>query len=138
MLHKTWKHIKENKATSFLNLCVFLVFITPYSYVYSHRTEDQQLHWIARFIIEYKDTIIVYLPVLIFTIGFQITQKTIWKKFFLVANLIMCCISFIVGFLSVITPIQDFLPGIGLYLTLTFFPLMIIVYKIEHKKLKNS
>lgn len=124
---RKWKR----KTICILNTIVFLILIVPYSYSFGNTYETEELHWNPNFVFKEIDLIIFYIPILILTIGFQITKKTVWKNMLLILNLIICIIYFLGALFSLSFPIQDFSPGIGNLLILTLFPLIMIIYKIE-------
>ncbi len=72
---KIWNYIKENKTVSILDLIVFLILIVPNSYSFGHNYETEELHWIPNFVFKEIDLIVFYLPILILTIGFQLSKK---------------------------------------------------------------
>lgn len=126
---KIWNYIKENKTVSILNLIVFLILIVPNSYSFGHNYETEELHWIPNFVFKEIDLIVFYLPILILTIGFQLSKKTIWRNTFLILFIVFSILYFIGAVFSLSFPIQDFSPGIGNLLILTLFPLIIIIFK---------
>ena len=142
MKQKIWKYIKTNKAISVLNLIVFLILIVPYSYSFGNNYETEKLHWIPNYVFKELELIIFYFPVLILTIGFQITKKTVWRNTLLIINLIICILYFFGALQQILIPFQDFVPGFGNLLILTLFPLIMIIYKIEqierYKKKKTT
>ncbi|AWH75286.1 hypothetical protein DCS32_14260 [Dokdonia sp. Dokd-P16] len=129
MMIKIWNYIKENKTVSILNLIVFLILIVPNSYSFGHNYETEELHWIPNFVFKEIDLIVFYLPILILTIGFQLSKKTIWRNTFLILFIVFSILYFIGAVFSLSFPIQDFSPGIGNLLILTLFPLIIIIFK---------
>ncbi len=126
---KIWNYIKENKTVSILNLIVFLILIVPNSYSFGHNYETEELHWIPNFVFKEIDLIVFYLPILILTIGFQLSKKTVWRNTFLILFIVFSILYFIGAVFSLSFPIQDFSPGIGNLLILTLFPLIIIIFK---------
>ena len=126
---KIWNYIKENKTVSILNLIVFLILIVPNSYSFGHNYETEELHWIPNFVFKEIDLIVFYLPILILTIGFQLSKKTVWRNTFLILFIVFSILYFIGAVFSLLFPIQDFSPGIGNLLILTLFPLIIIIFK---------
>ena len=131
MINNIWNYIKKNKTLSVLNLILILILIVPYSYSSKHQYETEELHWTPNFVFNEIDLFMFYLPILILTIGFQITKKIIWKKILLILNLVLSIIYFIGAILSIWLPIQDFIPGFGNLLILTLFPLIMIIFIME-------
>ncbi len=76
MTNKIWNYIKKNKTVCVLNIIIFLILVVPYSYSFVHHNETEELHWTPNFVFKETDLIIFYLPILILTIGFQLTKKT--------------------------------------------------------------
>tara|TARA_Y100000815_G_scaffold117945_1_gene106474 strand:+ start:884 stop:1315 length:432 start_codon:yes stop_codon:yes gene_type:complete len=131
MINNIWNYIKKNKTLSVLNLILILILIVPYSYSSIHQYETEELHWTPNFVFNEIGLFMFYLPILILTIGFQITKKIIWKKILLILNLVLSIIYFIGAILSIWLPIQDFIPGFGNLLILTLFPLIMIIFIME-------
>ncbi|WP_338731385.1 hypothetical protein [Mangrovimonas cancribranchiae] len=139
MTNKIWNYIKKNKTVCVLNIIVFLILVVPYSYSFGNQYETEELHWTQNFVFKEIDLIIFYLPILILTIGFQLTKKAIWRNTLLILNLVVSILYFFGALYSLSFPIQDFSPGIGNLLILTLFPLIIIIFKIEqYERNKNK
>jgi len=131
MSNKLWKYFLENKTICVLNLVVVIILFVPYSYSLGQTYEAEELHWISNFIFNELDLIIFYSPVLILTITFQITSKKIYRKILLILNMIISLCQLVIALFSLVFPIQDFLPGIGMFLIVSLFPLITVIYIIE-------
>ena len=131
MTNKIWNYIKKNKTISVLNLMVFLILIVPHSYSFGYHYETEEIGWTPIYVFKDIELILFYLPILILTIGFQLTKKTIWRNTLLILNLLVSILYFMGALFSLSFPVQDFSPGIGLLCILTLLPLIMSIYKIE-------
>lgn len=130
-MSKVWRYITKNKTVCVLNIVLFIILLVPYSYIYSHHNENEDLHWIPNFVFQQADLFGFYLLIAVLIIGFQIAKTNILRKRLLIISLIVSFVYFIAGSLSLYLPVQDFSAGIGNVLVLTIFQLGMLILILE-------
>lgn len=132
MIKEIWNYIRVHKTINLLNLLIVIMLFVPFSYSLNNTYETEKLFWVPNFIFKEFELVILYISLVIFTIGFQASKKTILKKLFLLFNLVICFFYFLHGIILLVFPILDFAVGMGGIISVILFPLSLIIFKSKN------
>ncbi len=132
-MERVWRYVKENKVITMFNFVILLIFIAPYSITYNviDHNVTEKLDWKPNYIFENLELFILFIPLLLVTIGFQIMKFNIWRKFLLILLVVQCCAYALNSLLLIGIPVQDYVPSWGQFLTITLGPLILVILRIE-------
>ncbi|RBA28258.1 hypothetical protein [Flavobacterium tibetense] len=132
MIKEIWNYIRVHKTINLLNLLIVIILFVPFTYSLNNTSETEKLFWVPNFIFKELELVIFYISLVIFTVGFQVSKRTINKKIFILFNLVICFFFFLHGIILLIFPILDFAVGLGSALSIIIFPLSLIIFKSKN------
>ena len=76
-MQKVWQYIKGNRVITMFNIIIILIFVMTYSITFDviDYTEKNKLDWKPNYIFENLELFILFIPLLLMTIGFQIMKS---------------------------------------------------------------
>ena len=111
----------------------FLLLVLPIAIVFDPGPEESKGEWVNRYIMNTFAYALFYIP-LITTILIIPIVKNRLKILLIVFSLILSIIGSYSAFQLIIAPIQDFIPKMGLSITVFIFPIIIVNSMIEWGK----
>lgn len=130
-------YIKSNRVISVFNLLLVLICLFPMGYIFV--PEDIHVNymtWRPIYIFE-DELIIILMPMLLFTVLFQLLRFNIWRRIVLLALIFVSCIFSLIGGLSGIIPAQDFTPELASVLMVFTAPLAIAIWFIDAREFRR-
>lgn len=131
------KRIVSKYIFYFTYLFLFLNFVLPYGYIYSHNSEFDELKWTKSYVYQDINLILFFLVYTFLTVSIDyLKNKSLGKKLLFV-HLIISFIFSSLSFLSILLISQDYMPGIGNFLSIFLFPLSMSIYISKKEKALN-
>lgn len=127
-----WKYISNNKLITLLNIVVILILLFPYTLTFGEvYSEAHTYSWKYHYVYSDIELFVFFIPLGVLVIGFQIIKLNNWRKKLLIILTILSCLYSLNAFLTLLVPIQDYLPSWGQILMITLGPITLSVLVLE-------
>ncbi len=116
-----------------ISFTLLLILILPLGESWNQAENNLDSGWHSIYLIEEMETKILLLPIYILFPLIVFVKNRTFLKVLNGLSLLIASLYFFDGALTLIQPIQDFQPGLGIFFLMTILPQFIILFIINHK-----
>ncbi len=114
-----------------INVISFLLLIVPYYQSYG-ATELGSGTWMNQYFFSDYTQMLFLLLFYLMWISIQLSADKKIVKLLKFLSILLSFLFMVYCFLVISIPIQDFIPSIGIYLVMTIFPCLVLLYTLEY------
>jgi hypothetical protein len=109
-----------------LSAILIISFFIPYSFVFNAENNIENQNWENSYIVDDIKLITLYTAFSIFWLAYLLLNKSLVKTILKLILLIISLLFFVMALANLVFIAQDFLPSMGIYISIFIFPLLIL------------